>query len=136
MMECTERALADFEGRWSLQRHITHDAAAPARFVGQAVWSPHDGGMTYRETGVLTIEGAPPMPSERRYWWAPDLSVYFDDGRFFHRVPALGGDTAHWCDPDQYEVRYTFDLWPEFQVEWQVSGPRKSYRMHSSYSRA
>ena len=135
MTELRGRVLADFEGRWLLRRDITHDNSAPARFQGEAEWAPHDGGMTYLETGVLTVDGVRPMAAERRYWWGPDLSVYFDDGRFFHQVPAHGGDASHWCDPDQYDVHYAFDRWPEFEVKWHVSGPRKAYVMHSIYRR-
>ena len=76
------------------------------------------------------------MQSERRYRWDADLNVYFDDGRFFHTVPPLGGQTDHWCDPDGYDVRYDFAQWPTWSAEWYVLGPRKNYRMLSQYSQA
>jgi hypothetical protein len=75
------------------------------------------------------------MLAERRYVWHPDLSVHFDDGRFFHKIPQEGGATDHWCDPDSYEGCYDFSKWPDFGVTWRVTGPRKSYRMHSLYKR-
>jgi hypothetical protein len=129
------RVLADFEGHWTVTRDITQDTGPNAQFTGQAVWIPIAQGLAYRETGVLTLEGQAPMQSERRYHWAPDLSVYFDDGRFFHKVPPMGGKTGHWCDPDQYDVHYSFDAWPQFQLDWRVTGPRKAYCMRSIYSR-
>lgn len=129
------RRLADFEGRWSLVRSIVHDHAPEARFEGEAFWAPDAGRLIYRESGVLTVPGQPPMQAERSYHWHHDLSVHFDDGRFFHKVPPAGGATEHWCDPDSYAGRYDFSGWPGFEVTWQVSGPRKSYRMCSLYRR-
>lgn len=131
----TPRRLSDFEGVWQLSRQITHAGAPPAQFDGRAVWTPTDAGMDYVETGTLVIMGQGRFTAERRYRWAPDLSVYFDDGRFFHHVPATGGPTGHWCDPDQYDVVYDFTDWPRFQVTWEVSGPRKAYHMVSLYQR-
>jgi len=81
------------------------------------------------------MPGQVPMTAVRRYIWQPDLTVWFDDGRFFHQVPGRGGQTQHWCDPDMYKVAYDFTHWPQFQVTWEVSGPRKDYRMVSQYTR-
>jgi hypothetical protein len=83
---------------------------------------------------MVTQDGARFL-GERRYLWALDLSVLFEDGRFFHKVPPLGGATAHWCDPDQYDGMYDFSDWPEFAVTWHVRGPRKDYRMETQYRR-
>ncbi len=130
----TPRVLADFEGRWKITRSIVPKRGPNGRFEGLGLWSADGDGLAYRETGTLFLDGAPPMQAERRYRWAPDLSVYFDDGRFFHRVPAAGGRTQHWCDPDTYTVEYEFADWPTFSVTWQVQGPRKSYEMTSLYT--
>ena len=54
----------------------------------------------------------------------------------FHRVPPLGGDSGHWCDPDQYDGSYDFSAWPAFTVTWSVRGPRKAYLMSSRYDPA
>jgi hypothetical protein len=139
----TQRVLGDFEGTWDILRHIRPVSGAidaTARFEGRAVWTPDQGGLAYIERGTLTMPGAAPMTAERRYRWAADLSVYFDDGRFFHSVPAGGGATAHWCDPDSYAGQYDFSDWdagdrPAFEVTWQVQGPRKAYTMHSRFTR-
>jgi len=129
------RRLADFEGRWSLTRRIVHHNAPAARFEGTAVWTPEEGRLISHESGTLTVASQPPMQAERTYHWHPDLSVHFDDGRFFHKVPAAGGASEHWCDPDSYRGRYDFSDWPCFRVMWDVTGPRKSYRMQSLYRR-
>lgn len=128
------RRLADFEGRWALSRVILPQAGAEGRFLGEAQWRDDGaGGLAYEERGQLTLKGQAPMEAERRYRWDAELNVYFDDGRFFHCVPRGGGDAAHWCAPDQYDVRYDFAAWPRFQVRWRVVGPRKNYEMISDY---
>ncbi|WP_299674433.1 DUF6314 family protein [uncultured Roseobacter sp.] len=129
------RCLQDFEGRWQLTRQIRHAEGVRAAFSGDAVWCPDADGLIYRETGVLQMPGSPPIQAERRYLWREGLHVYFEDGRFFHQVPARGGQAEHWCDPDTYVVHYDFSDWPAFSTSWQVSGPRKSYEMRSRYTR-
>jgi len=100
------RKLADFAGEWRIERQITHQTGPPARFIGTAEWRPAPGGMHYCEHGKLSLAGHPGMQAERRYFWHDDLRVDFDDGRFFHQVPPMGGTARHWCDPDMYIVRY------------------------------
>ena len=126
------RQLADFLGQWALSRRILPAQGAEAQFEGTAVWAA-DG--AYAEEGLLRVAGQPPMRAERRYRWDGALNVYFDDGRFFHQVPPEGGTAAHWCEPDQYDVRYDFGDWPRFEVRWRVVGPRKNYEMISHYCR-
>lgn len=128
--------LTDFEGDWSLTRDIAHADGTSARFEGQAVWRPGSTGCDYHEQGVLQMPGATALTAERRYQWTPDLSVFFEDGRFFHKVPQQGGQTQHWCDPDHYVGHYAFDHWPQFTVVWHVTGPRKDYKMTSYYVRS
>lgn len=127
--------LADFAGTWQVQRQITPHVGTPAQFAGQAVWSRADGGMRYVETGLMTLASHPPMQAEQRYFWADDLAVFFDDGRFFHQIPAAGGQVAHWCAPDRYTGTYDFAGWPRFQITWDVTGPRKNYRSVTEYAR-
>lgn len=129
------RKLADFEGQWRVERFIQPKEGPEARFLGTALWAASGTGLSYHETGLMTLDGHAPMQAERRYFWADDLSVYFDDGRFFHRVPETGGLTEHWCDPDSYALRYDFGKWPQFRVNWNVTGPRKDYRAETEYTR-
>jgi hypothetical protein len=136
----TERVLEDFIGVWEITREVIEGTGARARFAGQAVWTATGHGAHYAETGVLRLESAPPMTAERRYVWHPDLSVYFEDGRFFHRVPASGGQATHFCDPDTYDVDYDFSDWdfsdwPQFRLSYVVRGPRKDYTLRSHYRR-
>jgi len=133
-MRQNSRKLTDFEGEWRLRKSIIQDGEADWEFRGTAGWRPHDNGLAYHEYGQLRLGGDKIVTAKRSYLWCPDLSVYFDDGRFFHKVPAEGGRTEHWCDPDLYDVTYDFGEWPEFRVEWSVTGPHKSYRMTCLYS--
>ncbi|MFT6024776.1 MAG: hypothetical protein ACI9PY_002908 [Ascidiaceihabitans sp.] len=127
------RVLSDFIGRWTIARQISHVGAGTAVFSGHADWTPSHDGLNYLETGVLEIAGHPAMQSQQSYRWEADLNVYFADGRFFHKVPATGGMTQHWCDPDAYSVDYDFADWPNWSTRWQVQGPRKNYQMTTQY---
>ena len=129
------RILSDFAGRWKLERDITPADGPAGRFLGWAEWTDKNGLMHYKETGNLQISGHAPMMAERRYRWDEKLNIYFEDGRFFHQVPALGGAAAHWCDPDQYDASYDFTDWPKWSCTWRVRGPRKDYTLHSRYSK-
>lgn len=133
-MTSQARKLDDFRGGWSLRRTISHADGTKAEFSGKAVWHPHEQGLRYLETGQLVVNGHTSFHAEREYLWLPDLSVLFDDGRFFHNVPSNGGEARHWCDPDDYVVSYDFADWPEFTTNWRVKGPRKDYVMVSSYT--
>lgn len=127
------RCLNDFLGRWTVARILIHDDGSEGRFDGQATWQPTDDGARYVETGQLWLAGQGPFTAERRYRWGADLTAYFEDGRPFHRVPAMGGDVGHWCPPDQYDGTYEFTAWPRWRVLWHVTGPRKAYRSVTTY---
>jgi len=127
------RRLQDFEGVWVFTRDVAETDGRRSTVTGRAVWRHYGTGLAYTETGEMRIEGHAPMQVERRYLWDGDLAVFFEDGRFFHHVPPEGGETTHWCDPDQYDGAYDFGRWPEFTVTWRVRGPRKDYRMVTRY---
>ncbi|MDK3074148.1 DUF6314 family protein [Sedimentitalea sp. JM2-8] len=129
------RNATDFLGTWTVQREIVHRDGPVAQFHGTAVWEEAAGGMLYTERGLLGIAGHPAIAASRCYRWKPNLTVWFDDGRFFHKVPQCGGPVSHWCEPDQYDGYYDFGHWPDFRVTWRVAGPRKAYRMTSLYRR-
>jgi len=129
------RTLADFEGRWQMKRRIVQADGTVARLQGVADWQPVSDGLVCEERGLLQVMDQPPLEAQRRYLWREDLSVLFDDGRYFHQVPAYGGTCDHWCDPDQYDGRYEFGLWPVWRCIWQVRGPRKDYVMMTEYRR-
>ena len=63
--------------------------------------------------------------------------VAFHDGRPFHRFAAgeSGAGTDHLCGADLYRVAYDWSAWPDWRAVWEVTGPRKDYRMESRYRR-
>lgn len=128
------RVLSDFEGQWRLRKTITSKIGPDAEFDGTAHWTPAENGLRYSETGKLRLGDQAQVTAMRSYHWDVDLNVSFDDGRFFHRVPPQGGETGHWCPPDQYDVTYDFRDWPRFRVIWTVKGPAKDYVMISDYT--
>ncbi len=131
---CADRVLDDFEGAWHVARTIANEGGLDAAFTGTACWTRRAGGMSYVEDGELRVGSLTPMRAQRSYFWDEALNVWFDDGRFFHAVPAGGGKTEHWCDPDSYHVVYKFENWPQFETVWQVRGPKKAYRMNTVYT--
>ncbi len=132
----------DFAGRWSVIRTIADAYGAQAgRFAGEAVLTPEgESGLVYVEEGVLRMADGPSMTATRTYLWAFDeggVAVQFADGRAFHRfAPGEAAvEAEHLCAADVYQVTYDFSAWPDWQVRWQVSGPRKDYTMLSRYVR-
>jgi hypothetical protein len=129
--------LDDFMGHsWDITRQICdHHQDQTVQFKGQCYF---DSGW-YHEDGQLILAHSPPLASSRRYRWRPGaaggINVYFEDDRFFHHIDLTQcAPTAHHhCPPDDYHVAYDFARWPDWTAHWQVSGPRKSYDMHSCY---
>ena len=131
-----ERGLSDFAGDWVIDRTIVHADGSEARFTGEAAFQENgSGGLDYTEDGVLTLPNGQAMRATRAYRWEADLSVHFDDERPFHQVPASGGTAIHLCAPDTYRVTYDFQNWPSWKAVWEVTGPKKDYRMTSTYTR-
>lgn len=129
--------LGDFLGLWTIDRTIRHADGQTARFQGRAEIAPlPSGGAAYAEAGTLILPGGSRVRAERRYHWDDALGIWFDDGRFFHRIPCGGGLARHFCAPDTYAATYRFDDWPAWQVTWTVRGPKKDYEMCSRYCRA
>lgn len=134
----TRRDLTDFLGHWSLDRHVTpFDGQPEATATGRARFEATDTGLIYRETLDLVIAGHAPVRAERSYLWRAveaAIAVDFSDGRPFHSFEPNGrSEAAHWCDPDQYDVAYDFEDWPDWTSTWRVKGPRKDYAMVTRY---
>jgi Family of unknown function (DUF6314) len=134
--------LADFLGTWSFARLILGPEGEETGQAGGTVTLTGDvHSAVYKETGRLILPQQPPMTATRRYLWraAPSaILVTFEDGRAFHTID-LGGESAaaaHWCNPDQYDVAYDFSAWPHWSSDWRVKGPRKDYRLLTTYRRA
>jgi hypothetical protein len=132
--------LSAFEGAWDVERDIADARAGQAgRFEGRAVFALVAEGLRYREEGWLTLGAAPTVVATRSYLWRAGgggaLEVRFEDGRLFHVFhPAEARPEAeHDCPPDRYRAAYDFADWPNWRVEWRVTGPRKDYAMISRF---
>ncbi len=135
------QTIADFAGQWRMIRRIEDAAAGQVLHAsGSAVIASHPQHWIYDENLTLRVPGQPEMTATRRYLWhgTPDgVRICFDDGRFFHHL-SFGTERCsdhHDCAPDSYDAQYDFERWPRWSVVWTVSGPRKSYVMHTDYAR-
>lgn len=134
--------LSDFIGRWRVERRVEDRLAGGIlEFAGEAVFAPDAGGLLYSEQGELCLADGQRVQAGQAYRWREEgglIAVDFEDGRAFHSFdPAARQIQAqHWCDPDDYAVRYDLSDWPDWQTRWRVRGPRKDYVMTSRYSRA
>jgi hypothetical protein len=109
-------------------------------FLGEATFSPQDGGLDYLEEGEMKL-GVVQGRAFRRYRFAfPECAraeVFFEDGRFFHDL-ILGPDhyrVRHDCPPDLYLGRFRLLGREEWQAIWLVRGPRKLHLLESRYQR-
>lgn len=132
--------LGDFEGLWQFTRHVANGMGPDAEVTGTVRFVPCADGLQLIEEGEMRLPGQAPMRAARRYHWtAADqgIDVFFDDGRYFHRIDAgLQVAGHHDCPPDLYDVAYDFSAWPVWQAVWTVRGPRKSYVMTTDYVRS
>ena len=131
--------LDDFEGAWVLERRVMLDEGPAAQFRGSARFHADRLGLVYEEKGLIKLDGQRPVSAQRRYLWRSGqggvIEVSFDDGRPFHTIDPDGPADTHFCDPDTYEVNYSFGGWPDWISTWKVTGPQKGYRMVSTYRR-
>ncbi|MCH2093801.1 MAG: DUF6314 family protein [Rhodobacteraceae bacterium] len=133
--------MADFVGRWRLERQIDdHTTGHALHFSGEAVLTPDGSDLSYAETGQLMLPGQSAVHATRTYTWRASpggVRVFFSDGGYFHAFDpdATCSSDRHWCDPDTYVATYSFLQWPVWQADWRVQGPRKDYLSRSTYSR-
>tara|TARA_R100000687_G_scaffold19296_1_gene15716 strand:- start:5673 stop:6137 length:465 start_codon:yes stop_codon:yes gene_type:complete len=131
--------LTDFVGAWQLSRQILQQRGETFSFEGQANFNWSASELIYHESGVVTAPDGRELQAQRSYFWQQTggkLAVLFDDKRFFHSFSAADPNAQHLCGDDHYVVNYNFDHWPLWESRWQVTGPRKDYKMISVYRRS
>jgi len=127
-------------GRWRTLRRISDARAGMVgRLTGRAVFTPSADGLIHDESGDLSF-GAYQGQAVRRYRLSIDGSsamVHHADGSLFHGLDLTTGtaDILHRCGEDTYRGRYRVLGENRFLVSWQVRGPRKRYRLATSYLR-
>jgi hypothetical protein len=132
---------AFFTGRWSVVRRIldlkTHQLG---RLHGTADFVLEYDGLRFTERGVLTLTNAQ-TEAERTYRFVIEgddqFSVFFADGRPFHRAEVASGIAcvAHDCAPDTYRGRYRFAAPDCWSLSWRITGPRKDLVISTVFSR-
>lgn len=135
--------LAALDGAWRFDRRIDDLAS----MSGTAVFAADEPGrLTYREAGQLRLADGQSFQAERRYLFrarADGFAVFFAEAppRLFHDVVLTerqriwSGEATHLCGADEYRSRYEFRPDGTFSIHHAVRGPRKSYRMETSYRR-
>ena len=99
----------------------------------------HDG-IRFTERGVLVLRHAR-AEAQQAYRFTIEndhaFSVFFADGRFFHRADIIGGVAlaAHDCAPDTYCGRYRFPEPDRWSLSWRITGPRKDLVISTTFSR-
>ncbi len=118
-------------GRWAIDRGFS----TGERFSGRAVIAREgDRGLSYEEHGTLTLPSGERFEARRRYAYelrGASLEVHFrgDAGLegLFHQIDPTTGEGTHFCDPDLYEAKYSFESDDRFRIHYRVTGPRKDY---------
>ena len=135
--------VAMLSGRWSFQRTIERQGA----MQGTAAFVPSPSGqLQYHEEGRLRLTGGAEFESERDYLFERvegGFAVFFSESpcRLFHEVRLqwqngqLIGKGDHRCGDDLYRTTYRFFPDGRFVIEHDVDGPRKGYRIITSYER-
>ncbi len=133
--------LFDFEGVWRFRRKILDRKLGQiSQGQGTLRMTRDAEGLTYDESVTLELPGQPPIEGTRRYLWRAcprGIEVFFDDGRPFHTIslPDPAPRATHGCDPDFYRVAYDLGDWPVWSQVWDVTGPRKDYRIDTLFVR-
>ena len=132
-------------GDWALKRRIPGIAGMQGK--AQVVRLDADR-LRYVEQGCLKLKNGQSFHASRSYLFralGDGFAVYYDQSpdRLFQEVrltPLLGGGLTgmaeHCCPPDRYRSRYTFRSDGCFYITHCVTGPSKSYRSFSRFSRA
>ena len=110
------------------------------RLRGRAEFTPGHGDIGFVERGVLVLAHAR-MEAWRDYRFVIDddhaFSVFFSDGRLFHRARIIAGtaSVSHDCAPDTYCGRYRFPHPDRWSLSWRITGPRKDLVISTVFSR-
>ena len=142
VMNNIDSAKSRFRGHWRVDRHILDlDSEWLGRFRGEAWFRDDRGDLIYHEEGMLKFGGLTAIQATREYIWTfpsdNHVKVLFGDGSDFHDFNPWEQRpfARHFCDPDEYDVTYDFRKWPVWRAEWRVEGPKKDYRMVTTYQR-
>lgn len=132
--------------RWHFKRRIIHHHSNQvANIEGTAAWQAMPGAdaertLLYHEAGVIQLANYTGKASQTyRFDFPCDAiaEVYFNDGRFFYTLDLTSShcDIHHLCGADTYDGRVDAISETEHHQIWRVTGPRKDYTSHTTFSR-
>lgn len=129
------------EGTWKLERgleDVRRDETGA--LIGEACFVAADGGLYYREEGMLSLgdhRGAAHQAYRYDFPTLSRASVSFTDGRFFHDLDLTAGiwTCRHRCSDDDYAGEFRALNADRLQVLWRVKGPRKDMLLDGLYHR-
>ena len=131
---------SDIIGKWKIIRYI-EDKLNQKNFelLGSATFVDKDSLYQYNESGVLKSDSFQSKAHQDYVWiLKPDgWKINFSDGSYFHDL-ALANEEQHVyhkCINDIYNGKYILNLPNEFDIKWNVSGPRKEYLSHTYYNK-
>lgn len=132
---------AFLSGGWRIARRIRDiRQGLTGRLTGSGSFAPAPQGLVYNELGLLRFSDYQ-GEAARRYLFAfgriDAANVHHADGSLFHPLNLSAGkdDIQHQCGEDFYRGRYRVLDRDQFVVSWDVTGPRKRYRMATIYAR-
>lgn len=132
---------AFLEGMWKLERSLEDGLRdETGALIGEARFVTADGGLDYREEGMLSL-GAHSGAAHQAYRYdfpTPGrAAVSFTDGRFFHDLDLTAGiwTCRHRCGDDDYAGEFRALNADLLRVLWRVKGPRKDMLLDGLYRR-
>jgi len=135
--------LQQLNGTWAFERY----SPGQATMAGTAVIAAIDPDLSsYEERGTLTTAEGRSFQFTRKYRYRAteeSFDILFDENpprlyqsvKLVHEDGGWIGSGFHLCSPDEYRSDYSFDPPDSFTTTHHVTGPRKSYRIETRYSR-
>ena len=130
-------------GEWSFKRVFDNGNIG----YGKVLFKFNDENeFIYSETGNLKIKNGNVLRSNRKYIYnilKNELEIYFYElpKLLFQSIKLknnngiLYGKASHQCIEDCYMSNYIFKTNLEFEITHNVTGPRKNYSSHTTYSK-
>jgi len=142
------RLFQGFRGRWRIEREVPGHAA----FRGEGEFAVTDAPdiLAYAESGILATNAGHRAPASRRLLYCrmdDRLAVKDGDRRrgallhllAFARPPGGGpwlvASNRHRCGADVYDLEMRILDPDRFATHYRVAGPRKNYRIFTTYRR-
>lgn len=134
---------AYLSGTWEIERALVdHASGQVGTLRGTATFIPtSEGALRHEEHGELSW-GLHHGSASRAWSLVPaggpgGFDVYFEDGRFFHRLDLRTGSwtAEHLCGDDVYAGSFWIETNEGWAYSWTVIGPRKRLELTTRLTR-